>query len=81
VKGIVSGVEQAIGKMKLKESARVFVQPKYGYGSKGNEDLGIPGGATLTYEIRLNNFTKVRSAAWVAIATKILAFVFFFFFF
>ena len=72
MKGIVNGVEQAIGKMKLRESARVFVQPKYGYGSKGNEDFGIPGDATLTYELRLNNFTKVSSACcgsscWCAI--------------
>ncbi len=55
---MVSGVERAIGKMKLKEKARVVVKPKYGYGQEGNPDLGIPGGATLTYEIRLNNFTK-----------------------
>lgn len=57
--GVVSGVEQAIGTMKQHESARIYVQPQYAYGEKGCEELGIPGGAELVYDVRLNNFTKV----------------------
>lgn len=55
------GLEQAIGTMHLKESARIFVKPQYAYGEEGNAELGIPGGAELTYDVRLNNFTKVSS--------------------
>ena len=59
-KGVVAGVEKAIGGMKMKEYARITVQPQYAYGEEGNKELGIPGGAELVYEVRLNNFTKVR---------------------
>ncbi len=45
--------------MKLKESARIIVKPQYAYGEEGNAELGIPEGAELTYDVRLNNFTKV----------------------
>ena len=58
-KELVSGVEKAIGAMKSKESARVIVKPKYGYGEEGNPDLGIPGNAELNYDIRLSSFQKV----------------------
>lgn len=58
-KGVVPGVEQAIGTMKLKESAQVNVKSQYAYGDEGCKELGIPGGAELVYDIRLNNFTKV----------------------
>lgn len=60
------GVEKAIGTMKMKESARISVKSKYGYGDEGCPELGIPGGADLVYEVRLNNFTKV----WVRYGTS-----------
>ncbi len=58
---MVAGVEQAIGKMSKKESARITVKPEYAYGEEGCEDFDIPGGAKLVYEVRLNNFVKVRA--------------------
>lgn len=58
-KGIVSGVEKAIGTMKETESARICVMPQYGYGEEGCAELGIPEGAELVYEVRMNKFTKV----------------------
>lgn len=57
-KGVVSGVEKAIGTMSVKEVARFVVKSEYAYGEEGNAELGIPGGAELTYEVQLNNFTK-----------------------
>ncbi len=55
----MSGVETAIGSMKVDESARVHVKPEYAYGEEGCAELSIPGGAELVYEIRLNKFAKV----------------------
>lgn len=46
--------------MKRLECARFTIQPQYGYGADGNAELEVPGNATLVYEIRLNNFTKVH---------------------
>lgn len=59
---MVSGVEKAIGSMSVKESARIQVKPQYAYGEEGCADLGIPGGAELVYEVRLNKFTKVSKS-------------------
>ena len=58
---MVTGVEQAIGKMTKNECAKVWVKPQYAYGEEGYAEYDIPGGAELVYEIRLNNFTKVRA--------------------
>ena len=66
-KGIVAGLEQAIGTMKLKESAQIVVKSQYAYGEEGNAELGIPGGAELTYDVRLNNFTKVSDPPGTAL--------------
>lgn len=52
-------MEQAIGKMKLREKARITVRADYGYGQAGCAELNIPAGAELVYEVRLNNFSKV----------------------
>lgn len=57
--GLLPGVEKAVGQMKSQESARVVVKPKYGFGNKGNPDLGIPGDAELIFELRLNSFNTV----------------------
>ena len=45
--------------MKSEEVAQLVIDPKYGFGEAGNEELGIPGNATLVYVIRLNSFQKV----------------------
>ena len=59
-KGILSAVEQVIGKMKNHETARIAVKSQYGFGEEGNAELNIPKDADLVYEVRVNNFTKVR---------------------
>lgn len=56
---MISGVEKTIGTMKEKESVKIDVKPQYAYGDEGNDELGIPGGAELVYEVQMNNFTKV----------------------
>ena len=57
--GILSSVEQVIGKMKNHETARISVKSRYGYGGAGNTAFNIPKDADLVYEVRVNNFTKV----------------------
>lgn len=59
-KGILRGVELAIGQMKLKETARVTIRSDYGFGEEGNPDVGIPGGADLVYDVRLSNLEQVQ---------------------
>ena len=50
-----------MGKMLNKEIAKVFIQPgRYGFGSKGNEELGVPPDAALTYVIEIKNLVKVN---------------------
>ena len=61
-KGVVSGLEKAIGTMVVNDVVRVIVKSEYAYGEEGNAELGIPGGADLVYEVRLNNFTKVSQS-------------------
>ena len=59
---MVPGLEEAIGKMTLRESARITVKPEHGYGEEGCPEFNIPGGAVLKYDVRLNNFVKVSGS-------------------
>ena len=59
--GILEAVEKVIGKMKNRETARITVQSKYGYGEDDRTERGIPNNADMVFEVRLNNFTKVCS--------------------
>lgn len=47
--------------MKKDEKALVTVKPKYGYGSAGSAEHGIPADAILEYVIHLTDFVKVRA--------------------
>ncbi|CAL1592300.1 unnamed protein product [Knipowitschia caucasica] len=57
-----TGVEKAIMAMEQGEEARFTIKPKYGFGTTGNEKLGIPGGATLEYKIKLTAFEKAKES-------------------
>ena len=63
----------AIGQMKVEESARVIVAPKYGFGQAGNAEKDIPGDATLVYFVRLNSFEKVPPPYYSHAGSQILA--------
>lgn len=56
--GIVSGVEIALEKFKKGETAKLIVKPKFAYGPVGNNDLGVPGNATVEYTITMNEFER-----------------------
>lgn len=57
--GVVEGVELALEKMEKEEKAEITVEPKYGYGSKGSEEHGIPPNATLQYDVEMIELKKV----------------------
>ncbi|KXJ23190.1 peptidyl-prolyl cis-trans isomerase FKBP4 [Exaiptasia diaphana] len=61
---VLDGVEAAIGQMVNKETADVRIEPgKFGFGPNGNPEFGIPGDATLEYQIVMKNMEKL-SEAW-----------------
>uniref|UniRef100_A0A8C6WIN2 peptidylprolyl isomerase n=1 Tax=Neogobius melanostomus TaxID=47308 RepID=A0A8C6WIN2_9GOBI len=56
------GVEKGIMAMEQGEEALFTIKPKYGFGNAGNEKLGVPGGATLQYNIKLTAFEKAKES-------------------
>lgn len=56
------GVEKGITAMEQGEEAIFTIKPKYGFGVAGNEKLGVPGGATLLYKIKLTTFEKAKES-------------------
>jgi len=59
---IPDGLETALQKMKKNEAAQVILKSRYGFGKEGNVKLGVPGDYTLTYDVTLNNFEKMKEA-------------------
>jgi len=59
---IPDGVEQALLKFKKQERSILQLKPEFGFGSSGNEELGIPANASLEYEIELKNFEKAKES-------------------
>lgn len=57
-----TGVEKGIMAMEQGEEALFTIKPKYGFGNAGNEKLGVPGGATLLYKIKLTAFEKAKES-------------------
>ena len=59
--------------MKKREKAELKIQAKYGFGEKGNEELGIPGNADIVYEIYLTSFENLKESYEMEIDEKIEA--------
>ncbi|KAL7739465.1 hypothetical protein ACLKA6_019421 [Drosophila palustris] len=51
--GIVEGLETALQKMNVGETSKIKIQPKYAFGTKGNETFKIPSNATIEYIVKL----------------------------
>lgn len=60
--GLPAGVEKAIMAMEEGEEALFHMKPKYGFGTAGNANYNIPGGATLQYKIKLTAFEKAKES-------------------
>lgn len=56
------GVEKGIMAMEQGEEALFSIKAKYGFGNAGNEKLGVPGGATLQYKIKLIALEKAKES-------------------
>lgn len=65
------GVEKGIMAMEQGEEAIFTIKPKYGFGAAGNEKLGVPGGATLLYKIKLTAFEKAKESWEMNTAEKL----------
>ena len=57
--------------MRKGERARVTVKPKLGFGARGNEALGVPPNATLSYELTLHKFEKAKESWRMEKAEKV----------
>jgi FK506-binding protein 4/5 len=56
---VISGLDQAVATMKLKEKCIVDIAPALAYGSSGNPSLNI-GSDKIKYEIELIDFTTEK---------------------
>jgi FK506-binding protein 4/5 len=59
---IPDDVEQALLKFKKQERSLIKLTPAYGFGSAGNEQLGVPPNANLEYEVELKSFEKAKES-------------------
>ena len=59
---IPDDVEQALLKFKKQERSKIKLTPAYGFGSAGNEQLGVPPNANLEYEVELKSFEKAKES-------------------
>eukprot|EP00756_Hemistasia_phaeocysticola_P052847 Hpha_TRINITY_DN28148_c0_g1::TRINITY_DN28148_c0_g1_i1::g.103274::m.103274/K09571/FKBP4_5; FK506-binding protein 4/5 len=56
---LTQGFDLAVKTMRIGEKAEVTVKHKYGYGLKGNEEKGVPGGAVMVFVVELLSFSYV----------------------
>lgn len=54
------GVEEALEKFKTGERSRLTLAPQYAFGADGCEAFGVPGNATVQYEVKLKSFEKAK---------------------
>merc|ERR1711871_38469 len=56
------GLELAFEKMKRGERSHIYVNPTYGFGSKGNAELKVPANAALFYDVEIISFVKPKDS-------------------
>ncbi|XP_037919756.1 FK506-binding protein 59 isoform X2 [Hermetia illucens] len=61
--GVVEGVEIAVMKMNCGETCKLFIKPKYAFGSAGNAKFNIPPNAIVEYIVTLNECERA-AAEW-----------------
>ncbi len=53
--GVITGFSQMVNGMRVGGRRRAIIPPNLGYGAQGNAQAGIPGNATLVFEVELVN--------------------------
>ena len=53
--GVITGFSRMVTGMRVGGQRRAIIPPDQGYGSGGNPQAGIPGNATLVFEVELLN--------------------------
>ena len=61
--GVCPGVEEALEKFKTGERSRLTLTAPYAFGADGHAEFGVPGDATVQYEVKLKSFEKVGDAS------------------
>eukprot|EP00286_Rhodomonas_abbreviata_P016776 CAMPEP_0181316480 /NCGR_PEP_ID=MMETSP1101-20121128/15918_1 /TAXON_ID=46948 /ORGANISM="Rhodomonas abbreviata, Strain Caron Lab Isolate" /LENGTH=199 /DNA_ID=CAMNT_0023423731 /DNA_START=164 /DNA_END=760 /DNA_ORIENTATION=+ len=59
-KTLCKGVEETLKTMKKGEHARVVIPPQHAFGEAGWAEKGVPGGASVEYELELVSWMKVE---------------------
>jgi len=59
---LITGIEIAVKKMKKGERSRFDIESKHAFGNMGNAAMNIPPYATVTYEIHLKEFDKIKES-------------------
>lgn len=59
ISNVIEGLDIAVKRMKEGEKCRLDIKPSMAYGSKGNQDLGVPPDAELVYDVELLSFENV----------------------
>ena len=55
---VFEGLERAIRNMNIEEKAIVTFKPDYAFGEQGNERLGVPANAEITYAVELTTMDR-----------------------
>ncbi|XP_077459436.1 peptidyl-prolyl cis-trans isomerase FKBP5 [Stigmatopora argus] len=61
-KGVPLGVDRAMEKMQKGESCILYLTPKYGFGSKGNQTFKIGPDKDIVYEVTLKDFKRAKES-------------------
>lgn len=64
---VIDGWTEGIRGMSVGGKRRLVIPPQLGYGSQGNSELGVPGNATLIYELELVDMKRVD---WIEAPSK-----------
>lgn len=59
---IIPGIEQALTKFKKDEHSRLLIKSNQAWGSKGNQEFGLPESSDIVYEVELKSFEKAKES-------------------
>lgn len=60
--GLPEGIDKVLKRMKKGERSVITMGPRYGFGKAGRAEYGVPGNATIEWDITLKEFIKVKDS-------------------